>query len=405
MNGRKDVAIVGVHATAQQRRSGRTGLALIQEATNAALADAGLTSKDVDGYVAFTFPAGNGVEGPGDGNIAYQFGQPFGLIAQNSGAMAVLIAAAAIRSGNANVVIIPAGGAPTSEPAGGGDKAAAQSAAASYTRPQFEFTEWTGSMTPAQFALVARRHMHEHGSTREQFARIAAEIRNHGNINPEAVMFQKGDWTPEKILAARTVADPFTLPMCSLVNDGASCIVVTSAERARDCRKAPVWVLGGAMRYQGNSYFEAPSLAMMEGREQMIEGFRRAGVRHDDTDIVMVYDHFAHAPIMQLETLGFCNPGEGGSYVPEVMGLDAKHPICPDGGNLSYSHNMIPYNFKPIEIVRQFRNDVPDLCPNWRQGEHTYDRRICRKVRDPKLAVACGPQTEARHSFVLLAKD
>jgi acetyl-CoA acetyltransferase len=247
--------------------------------------------------------------------------------------------------------------------------------------------------------------MHEYGSTRQQMAHIAAEIRNHGHINPGAVLFGRGPWTPEDVLAARMVADPFTLPMCSLVNDGASCVVVAGAERARDCRQAPVWVLGGAMRYQGNSYFEAPSLALMEGREQLIDGFRRAGIRHDDTDIVMCYDHFAHGPILQLETLGFCVPGEGGSYVPEVMGLDAKHPICPDGGNLSYSHNMIPYNFKPIEIVRQFRGDVPDLCPGWERGEHTYDRRLCRKVRDAKLAVACGPQTEARHSFVLLAKD
>jgi len=396
MNGARDIAIVGVHATRQSRRSGRTALSLIQEATNGALADAGLNMRDVDGYVAFTFPGGNG-EGPTDGNIAYQFGQPFGLVAQMSGAMAILMAAAAIRSGQANVVVIPAGGAPTSESTDG--------TAVNYTRPQFEFTEWTGSMTPAQFALVARRHMHEHGSTREQMARIAAEIKNHGNINPEAVLFGKGEWTPETVLAARMVADPFTLPMCSLVNDGANCIVVTSAERARDCRQAPVWVLGGAMRYQGNSYFEAPSLALMEGREQLMDGFRRAGVRHEDTDIVMCYDHFAHGPIMQMETLGFCAPGEGGEYVPEVMGLDAKHPVCPDGGNLSYSHNMIPYNFKPIEIVRQFRNDVPDLCPDAARGVHTYDRRICRKVREPKLAVACGPQTEGRHSFVLLAKD
>lgn len=396
MNGQRDIAIVGVYATKQSRRSGRTALSLIQEATNGALADAGLKMRDVDGYVAYTFPGGNG-EGATDGNIAYQFGQPFGLVAQQSGAMAVLMAAAAIRSGQANVVVIPAGGAPTSE--------ASDGSAANYTRPQYEFTEWTGSMTPAQFALVARRHMHEHGSTREQMARIAAEIKNHGNINPEAVMFGKGEWTPEAVLGAHMVADPFTLPMCALVNDGASCVVVTSAERARDCRQAPVWVLGGAMRLHGNSYFEAPSLAIMEGREQMIDGFRRAGVKHDDTDIVMCYDHFAHGPILQLETLGFCKPGEGGEYVPSVMGLDAKHPVCPDGGNLAYSHNMIPYNFKPIEIVRQFRNDVPDLCPGAAQGIHTYDRRICRKVKEPKLAVACGPQTEGRHSFVLLAKD
>jgi acetyl-CoA acetyltransferase len=276
---------------------------------------------------------------------------------------------------------------------------------APYTRPTHEFTEWTGSMTPAQFALIARRHMHEFGTTAQQMASVAATIHNHGRLNPEAVRFGQAPSTPDSILAARMVAEPFTVPMCSLVNDGASCLVVTSAARARDCRHAPVWVLGGAYETRGNSYFEAPSLHMLDSRPRMVEAFARAGVAHDATDIVMCYDHFAHGPIMQMEALGFCPVGEGGRYVPEVMGLDGAHPVCPDGGNLAYSHNMVPYNFKQIEIVRQFRGDVPDLCPRAAEGIHTYDRALCRKVRDPRLAVACGPLTDGRHSFVLLGKD
>jgi acetyl-CoA acetyltransferase len=92
--------------------------------------------------------------------------------------------------------------------------------------------------------------------------------------------------------------------------------VVTSADRARDCRHAPVWVLGGATATYGNSYFEAPSLHRLESRALMLDGFRRAGVTHDDTDIVMCYDHFAHGPILQMEALGFCDVGEGGAYTP-----------------------------------------------------------------------------------------
>jgi hypothetical protein len=119
----------------------------------------------------------------------------------------------------------------------------------------------------------------------------------------------------------------------------------------------------------------------------------------------MCYDHFAHGPIVQFETLGFCEPGEGGAYVPDAIKVDGVHPSSMDGGNLAYSHNMIPYNFKQIEVVNQFRNRVEDLCPGWERGEHTYDRRICRKVREPKLAVGCGPLTDARHAFTILAKD
>lgn len=393
MTGAREVAIVGVYATRQERGSGRTLVSLTMEAIRGALDDAGIAMREVDGYIAYNFPAGNG-QGISDGNIAYQFGQPFRLTAETSGAKAVLLAAAAIREGLANVVLIPAGGSQNAA----GDMA-------SYVRPSYEFTEWTGSMTPAQYALIARRHMHEYGTTIEQLAAVAANSHRNGSLNPEAVRFGQEQMTVEKILAARMIATPLTQPMCSLVNDGASCIVVAGKDRARDCRRPPVWVLGGAFETRGNSYFEAPSLAMLEGRDRMIDAFHRAGVRHEDTDIVMCYDHFAQGPILQMETLGFCDIGEGGRYVPEVMGLDARHPICPDGGNLAYSHPMIPYNFKQIEIVKQFRNTVIDRCPDSAQGIHTYDRSICRKVRDPKLAVGCGPLTDGRHAFTLLAKD
>src|SRR5437762_2336564 len=126
------------------------------------------------------------------------------------------------------------------------------------------------------------------------------------------------------------IAEPFTRAMCSTVNDGASCIVVTSAERAKDCRHAPVWVVGGAQENRSSFSFEPPTLRMMNSRERMV---------------------------------------------------------------------------KVIEIVRQYRNDVPDLCPEAHRGIHTYDRTICRKVRDPKLSVATHPQTDGRHGFVLLGKD
>ena len=393
MNGDRDIAIVGVHATRQQRKTGRTLASLMAESIRGALDDAGILLAEVDGYISYIFPAGNG-QGFDDGAIAEQLGHPIALTAQTSGAKAVLLAGAAIRAGLGKVFVIPAAGA--------------QSLAgemASYTRPTFEFTEWTGSMTPAQYAMMARRHMHQFGTTIEQMADVAANSHHNASLNPQAVRFGEEVMTAEKILAARMIADPLTLPMCSLVNDGASCIVVTSAERAKDCRHAPVWVLGGAAETHGNSYYEAPSLRMLGTRDLMIDGFRRAGVRHDDIDMVMCYDHFAHGPIVQFETLGFCAPGEGGHYVPDAIRLDGAHPSSMDGGNLAYSHNMIPYNFKQIEVVNQFRNLVEDLCPGWAHGEHTYDRALCRKVRDPRLAVGCGPLTDARHAFTILAKD
>lgn len=389
----RDIAITGVYASKQQRKSGRTAGSLMIEAIKGAMEDAGISLDELDGFISYTFPLGNG-QGFDDGAIAEQFGRPMRIAAQTSGAKAVLLAGAMIRAGLANVVAIPAAGSVS----GSGDMAV-------YTRPTHEFTEWTGSMTPGQYALIARRHMHQYGTTVEQLAQVAYQSHANARLNPQAVTFGEEALSVEDILSARMIADPLTKPMCALVNDGSSCIIVTSADRARDCRHAPVWVLGGTQESHGNSYYEAPSLRMMQCRGRMMSAFERAGVRHDDIDIVMSYDAFAHSPILQFETLGFCEIGEGGDYVPSVIGLDGAHPSSVDGGNMGYSHNQIPYNFKQIEIVRQFRGQVEDLCPGWERGEHTFDRSLCRAVRNPSLAVGCGPLTDARHAFTILAKD
>ena len=393
MPSARDVAIVGVYATEQERVSQRTTRAISIEAILGGLDDAGLTMDDVDAYYGHTFPLGNG-QGPTDGNVSYQLGKPLSIVEPMSGSMALLYAAAAIRDGLCEVAILGSGNS----------RAASDGSVVDWTRPDYEFTEWTGSITPGQMAMQMRRHMHEFGTTPEQFAHGCAVVRNNGHINPDAVMFNRGPYSTADILDARMVADPFTLLMCSIVNDGGNCVVVTSAERAKDCKHEPIWVLSGAMESRYKAYFEAPTLEMLDSRTRMLGGFERAGVRHDDVDIVMVYDHFASAIVMQFEALGFCEVGEGGPFVIANVGLDDPFPVCPDGGNQSYSHPGNPYNFKIIEAVRQMRNEVKDLCPDWAKGVHTYDRGICRKIRDPKIAAACGPLT-GRHSFALLAKD
>lgn len=389
----RDVAIVGVHSTKQGRNLGRTPVSLAMEAFHGALDDAGLSPRDVDGWMDFDFPAGN-LQGTTIGNVAFQLHTPMRFVAPYSGVPALLYAAAMVRDHVADVIAIPFGGA----------QADTGGATASYTRPGFEFTEWTGSTTPAQMALQARRHMAEFGTTSEHLAHAAMVLRNNAHINPEAVMFNRGPYTVQDILDSRMVSDPFTLLMCALVNDGGSCVVVTSADRAKDCRSEPVWVLSGGIDCYYTSYYEPPTLAPLQSRSRMLAAFDRAGVTHDDIDFVTTYDHFASGVIMEYEACGFCEVGEGGPFTMENIGLDQRFPVSPDGGCLGYSHNMNPYNFRIIEAVRQMRNDVPDLCPGWERGEHTYDRTMCRKVRDPRLAVACGPMT-GTFSMSILAKD
>jgi acetyl-CoA acetyltransferase len=199
------------------------------------------------------------------------------------------------------------------------------------------------------------------------------------------------------------VAEPITRLMCSLVNDGGSCVVVTSADRARDRPHPPVWVVGGAMEQRYTAWYDVPTLELIEARPRMLAGLRAAGVGLADVDLVTIYDHFPIGVIEALECLGFCEPGEGGAFVEERCGMGpGRLPVSPHGGCQSHSHNMVPYNHNIVEAVRQFRGDVPDRCPGGRS--HTYDPAVCRQVRDPRLAIACGPLT-GTFSYAILAKD
>ena len=249
---------------------GRTTVDLTDEALLGGINDAGLDLGDVDGFMGQSFPGGNGL-GVSPGNIATQLGRGMGVVLPYLGAQGLLYATAAIRSGLAETIALVHGYAqPAASPTGG---------VVAYTTPNYEFTTWTGSFTAAQFALQMRRHMYEYGTTPEQIAYGCAIIRNCGTINPQAVMFGRGPYTTQDILDARMISDPFTLLMCSLVNDGGSCVVVTTAERARDCRHQPVWVLGGAMEQRYTSYYEVPTLEPLLTRKRMMAAFVRAGSR------------------------------------------------------------------------------------------------------------------------------
>jgi acetyl-CoA acetyltransferase len=394
MSADRDVAIVGIYTTEQSRRSGRTAEDLTHEAIMGGLADAGLSFSDIDAFSNSSFPDGNGL-GMTPGNFAKLFGQPIATVLAYAGAQGVLYARALIRSGLAETVVLAHGFAQPTQ----------QDGVASYTTPQYEFTDWTGSFTPAQFAMQARRHMYEFGTTREQLAFPSALIRNAGSINPDAVMFQRGPYTVDDVLSARMIADPFTLLMCSIVNDGGSCIVVTSAERAKDCRKKPVWVLGGAMEQRYSTFYNVPTLEPLETRTTMLKALKATGVSHDDVDTVQIYDHFSIGVLMELEAMGFCGLGEGGAFVEERCGFGAgRLPISTDGGCLAHSHCQNPYNHKVIEAVRQIRNEVNDLCPDSKDGQHTFDPALCRKVPNAEIAIACGPMTGV-FSFIALAAN
>jgi acetyl-CoA acetyltransferase len=350
--GARQATIVGLHLTKQARRlPGRQPLELQIEAVKGALADAGLDAREVDGAaVAWTGPGGATDE---VASWAQYFRTPLAWTAEHymddAGTRAVLKSAAAIEAGLCDVVVIGSGAVGLFEPGG----------AAVGSSNGHEFADPFGSSAMAQFALVVQRYMHEFGAGPEPFAHVAATIRNHGHVNPEAVMFGAGPYTVADILASPIIASPLHRLECSLVAEGACAIVMTTAERARDLRQAPVAVLGGGMEFWAGAYANPPLYRDMRkmGLDASRRTFAKAGVQATDINVFSLYDAVSFEVVRQFEMLGFCGEGEGGDFVAgDRLTLAGDCPTNLDGGILSHSWiGTGQLTLKVIECVRQLR--------------------------------------------------
>jgi acetyl-CoA acetyltransferase len=218
---------------------------------------------------------------------------------------------------------------------------------------------------PTQYSLVATRHMHEYGTTSEQLAEVAVATRKWAALNPKAAM--RDPLTVEDVLASRMIAYPFHLLDCCLVTDAGGAVVVTSAERARDLRRQPVYVLGSGESVGHMLISQMTDFTRWDAAERSGEqAFAMAGVRHDDIDVAEIYDAFTLVPILGLEALGFCERGEGGRFVSDQRTAPGgAFPMNTNGGGLSYTHTGLYGIFMLIEAVRQLRGEcgprqVPD---------------------------------------------
>jgi acetyl-CoA acetyltransferase len=327
-----EVAVVGVHNTPQARvLEGHDSRSITFAAGIGAISDAGLTPRDVDGMI-----------GMSSSDILYQSRSgPVWRSYSGMGIPAVLEAAGAIANGLASIVLISAGSAGVYT-----DRAST----APWTRPTNEFVAPFGMFTAAEFALIARRHMHTYGTTPEALATVAATIRNNGHVNPEACYFGRGPFTPQDVLDSRMVADPFHLLDCSMTAEGGCALVLARADLARDLAHDPVFVLGGNTDHYGPSYQHPPAWDMggnrradlvdgTVGRRASEDAFRMSGLRPADVDVCEFYDPFSFEIIRQFEAFGFCAEGEGGDYVMSgTIGPGERHPITTDGGLMSFSH-------------------------------------------------------------------
>jgi acetyl-CoA acetyltransferase len=351
-------AIVGIGATEYSSASGRSVLTLATEAAQAAITDAGLTQRDVDGIVrsehdevlpnALSDALGlDGLTywasvGTGGGAPCGMIGQAIGAILSGQAASVLVYRSLNGRSGRR---FGQRGGG--SQVGGGG----------SYDELFVPY----GLMVPGQmFALIARRHMVEFGTTVEQLGHIALACRARAQSNPDAQMYGR-PLTMEDYLSARPISEPLRLNDFCLETDGACAVVVTGAERAADFPWAPVLVRAVA---QGSPRDVQPGVVLpallretltTQPSAQVADTlWRRAGLGPPDIDVAQIYDCFTITVLLQLEDYGFCAKGEGGPFAASgALSLDGKLPLNTAGGNLSegYLHGLSHI----AEGVRQLR--------------------------------------------------
>lgn len=206
-------------------------------------------------------------------------------------------------------------------------------------------------------ALMFRRHMELYGTTTRQLAEVSVAIRHHACLNPDAVM--KKPITIEEHENSRPIALPLRLLDYCLINDGAVCLILTSRERAADCRKRPILVSGfGARDAFVQSSFPNFDFDFWHGalREAGEAAYAMAGVERSDVDTLMAYDNFSPTVLFSLEGLGFCGRGESGAFVEGgTLGLGGALPTNTDGGHLSNSY-MQGWALN-VEAVRQLRGE------------------------------------------------
>lgn len=353
---RDKYAIAGIGFTDYSAKSGRTVRSLAVEACRNAAADAGVAPAAIDGVVSYHFndsvPAMAVATGLGLPAARYAIDYQAGGNAAN---LIVQTAAAAIEAGMAETVLCyRAMNGRSGFRLGGGRELAARGVT-QYTAP-FGWITY-----PQAMAMWCRRHMIEYGTTSEQLGAVAVTCRRNAANNPRAMKRQP--ITLEDHQSSRMIVEPFHLLDICLETDGACALLVTSAERARDLRQKPVYLMGAAYGGgpdQGDDLFDAmrwPDHAHNYSRYIADDLWRSAGVGPADVDVAEIYDCFTYSVLMQLEGLGFCAEGEGGGFVQDGrIARDGALPINTHGGLLSeaYIHGLNHV----VEAVEQLRGEA-----------------------------------------------
>ena len=399
-------AIVGVGETAYTRGSGTTTRALGTTAVRNAIKDAGLTPGDIDGMLSYS-----GNDSVPSTVIAGDLGirLNFYMDCQGGGSSTealVGIAIGVIKAGLCKTVAIFRSMNGYSQVRIGGT---GRSSGRSTLSGDALFGRAFGQGSAAQnFAHTFMRHMYDYGTTPAQVAHVKAIHSEHASNNPKA--YYKNRVTVENVLASRMICQPLHLLDCCVETDNGNCIIVTSIDRAKDCRHVPAVILGVVGRCSKpriDNHYQSGPISTVAGAYAKDILWPNAGVGPEDVQVTGAYDAFTFTTMLQLEDYGFCKKGEGGDYVScGIMRLGGERPNNTSGGHLceGYTHGIAMV----IENVRQLRHDVDDSCGRDANGKplHTYDYSEggCRQVKDVEISANLGWATPGTGSALVMAR-
>lgn len=343
-------AIAGVGLAGVGFASGFTEMEILVQAAHRAVADAGLTMRDIDGIATASVAAPMWVM-PVIEHLGIRPTFIDSTMLGGSSFVAHLMPAIhALESGQCNAVLVCYGSTQRTSALGRAQIGASRR----MLDPQPYEMPYEPLNPISSYAMAAARHMYQYGTTREQLAEVAVAARKWARLNPEALM--RDPLSIDDVLSARMVSDPLTTQDCCLVNDGAGAYVLVRAERAAALKNEPVYVLGNSTAVWHRQISSMEDLTVTAARQSGALAFAMAQVGPADVDVVEVYDAFTINTLLFLEDLGFCKKGDAGGFVAGgAIAPGGRLPVNTNGGGLSCMHPGMYGIFILIEAVRQLR--------------------------------------------------
>lgn len=373
MIGNEQCYIVGAYEHPTRKAPDKSVVQLHAECAAGALADAGLTKDDVDGYFCVDdVPILTMIDFM---NLRVRHCDSTDT-GGNSSLLHIAHAAQAIAAGKCNIALVTLAGRPRSE-----------QLFLNAARPDMMWEVPLQYELLDIYALGARRHMYEYGTTSEQLAWIKVAASHHAQHNPYAML--RKVVTVEDVLTSPMVSDPLHRLDCCVVSDGGGAVVVTRPEIAKSLRRPRVKIIGAGEAVQGQSA-GAVELTASAARHSGAIAFAEAGIKPSDIQYASIYDSFTITVLIALEDLGFCEKGQGGRFVADgnLISGAGRLPFNTDGGGLCNNHPSRGGMTKVIEAVRQLRGEA----------------HLAVQVKDCALALAhgTGGRMGTRHSSATL---